>query len=135
MLKSSFIRGNDSKNNIPLAYIPPTNIFGSFTYRASKALKLSEQIKLESIDIELNNKLVLKQNNLLDEQDFVKPPPAYNLLGLKISSNVITPNFKFRLFLKATNLLNAEYRDYLNRLRYFADDNGISVSFGVNFKF
>ena len=79
--------------------------------------------------------MVFEQTNILAEQDFVAPPEGYNLVGLKVSSNILTPSYKLRFFIKADNLLNAKYRDYLNRQRYFADDTGISLTFGINFKF
>lgn len=135
LLRYSYIRGNDTKNNIPLVNIPPSSLFGSLTYRANKALKLSPKLQLEALELELNNRYVLQQKHLLPEQDFVLPPPAYYLLGLKVSTNLIFPAYKFRCFLKVDNLFNTSYRDYLNRQRYFADATGISIVIGVNFKF
>ena len=90
---------------------------------------------MEDSETELSNRLVFRQNNLLEEQDFVQPPPAYSLLGLKLSTNLILPTYKIRCFVKADNLLNISYRDYLNRQRYFADDIGLSITVGVNVKF
>jgi iron complex outermembrane receptor protein len=135
MLKYSYLRGDDTRNNTPLVFMPPNRFFGSLSYRAKKIIKLSKNVSMEKSEIEINNKLVLEQNNILSEQDFVKPPPIYNLLGLKISSNIIFSNYKIRCFAKADNLFNTRYRDYLNRQRYFADDTGLSVTIGVNFKF
>ncbi|MFT4667489.1 MAG: iron complex outermembrane receptor protein [Polaribacter sp.] len=135
LLKYSFIKGRDLKNNIPLVFMPPNSLFGSLTYRSKKALKLSNKINLEELEFEINNRLVLEQKNLLAGQDFVLPPPTYNLFGLKVSTNIISPNHKFRFFTKVDNVFNVKYRDYLNRQRYFADDTGISITFGVNFKF
>ena len=90
---------------------------------------------LEEIKFELNNRLVFEQKNILPEQDFVAPPKAYNLIGARASTNVIFSNYKIRFFLKVDNLLNIQYRDYLNRQRYFADDLGISITTGLSFKF
>ena len=135
ILKYSYLKGDDTENNRPLVFMPPNRFFGSLTYRAKKSIKLSENIIIEESEIELNNRLVLSQNNIQEEQDFVAPPPTYNLLGLKISANIISANYKIRCFIKADNLFNIEYRDYLNRQRYFADDIGLSVTFGFNYKF
>ena len=90
---------------------------------------------MEDSEILLTNRLVFEQNNLLDEQDFTPPPPIYNIVGLKFSTNLIFSNSKIRAFVKADNLLNVQYRDYLNRLRYFSDEPGISVAIGFNVKF
>ena len=134
-LKYSYLRGRDIENNSPLIFMPPNSLFGSLIYRAKKHLNLSQHLLLEESEIEISNRLVFEQKNILPEQDFLPPPPAYNLLSLKISSNVIFSNYKIRCFIKADNLLNARYRDYLNRQRYFADERGRSVSVGVNFRF
>ncbi|MFT5385530.1 MAG: iron complex outermembrane receptor protein [Saprospiraceae bacterium] len=135
LLKYSYLRGDDTKNNRPLVFMPPNSFFGSLIYRAKKPIKLFKNITMEESEIEINYRLVLKQNNILPEQDFVSPPPTYNLFGLKISTNIISSNYKIRCFVKADNLLNVGYRDYLNRQRYFADDIGLSITFGVNYKF
>jgi iron complex outermembrane recepter protein len=125
--KYSYIRGNDSKNNNPLVFMPPNRFFGSLAYNTAKQVKISDKLKLDIVEFEINDRLVLKQKHIRLDQDFVSPPPAYNLIGMKISTNLLLPKYKFRLFAKADNLLNVRYRDYLNRQRYFADDTGISI--------
>lgn len=134
-LKYSYIRGQDTQNNIPLIFIPPNKFFASIVYRIKKTMRLSSGIIVEGLEFETNTKLMFEQKNILPTQDFVKPPRQYNLWGVKISNNVILPNYKFRIFAKAENLFNVQYRDYLNRQRYFADDAGISIILGVNFRF
>ena len=89
----------------------------------------------DSCEIAWSNRVVFRQNNLLPEQDFVLPPDTYNLMGAKFSANLILPNYKLRFFAKVDNMLNVNYRDYLNRQRYFADDLGISTTLGLNFIF
>ena len=115
--------------------MPPNNLFGSLTYRVHNSINLSENIKMEDSEIEISNRLVFKQGNINAEQDFVAPPPSYDLLGLKLSTNFIFTAYKVRCFVKADNLLDIKYRDYLNRQRYFADDIGRSISLGLNIKF
>jgi len=135
LLKYSYTRGNDTKNDRPLIFMPPNSLFASFTYRAHNNIKLSNNIQVENTEIELSNRLVLEQTHLLQEQDFVAPPETFTLVGLKISSNFILPHNKIRCFIKVDNLLNTKYRDYLNRQRYFADDLGRSITLGINMKF
>jgi len=134
VLKYSFIKGTDTRNDNPLIFIPPNSLFGSLTFRAKKAVHIGS-LNLEQFELELNNKFVFEQKNILIEQDFVAAPPAYNLLGAKLSTNIVFPKSKIRFFIKADNLFNTPYRDYLNRQRYFADDLGWSLTGGVNFKF
>jgi len=134
MLKYSYLKGINTEDDIPLVFMPPNSFFGSLVYRTNKQIGLSK-IKLDASEIEINNRYVFKQNNLLTEQDFVPPPAAYNLVGIKISTNIISSSYKIRCFIKADNLFNIAYRDYLNRQRYFADDIGISFTIGINYKF
>ncbi len=134
-LKYSYLRGQDTDNDIPLIFMPPNRIFGSLTYRSNKSIKFGKSIKLEETEIEINNRQVFEQKNILVEQDFAPPPKGYNLLGAKISTNAIFKTYKLRFFAKAENIFNVQYRDYLNRHRYFADDQGFSLILGINFKF
>ncbi len=136
VLKYSYLRGNDTQNNRPLVFMPSNSLFGSLIYRAKKPIKIFKKIKLVDSEFELNNNLVFRQNNFLPNQDFdPSPPPTYNLLGLKFSTNMISSNYKIRYFVKADNILNVAYRDYLNRQRYFSDDLGWSMTLGINYKF
>jgi iron complex outermembrane receptor protein len=41
----------------------------------------------------------------------------------------------FDLSLRVSNALNTAYRDYLNRFRYYADDQGRNISFKVAYNF
>lgn len=134
-LKYSYLRGEDIKNKNGLINMPANSLYGSLVYRVLKPIKISKKVKLDALEFEVNNKFVFKQTNVLPEQDFVAAPSAYNLLGLKASTNILFSKYKFRVFAKAENVLNASYRDYLNRQRYFADGNGVSVTLGFNFKF
>lgn len=134
-IKYSYLKGDDVGNDIPLVYMPPNSLFGSLAYRIQGPISVSSKITMDKIELEINNRFVFEQTHLLISQDFVPPPAKYNLLGVKLSSNLITPRYKVRLFIKAENVLNVKYRDYLNRQRYFADDSGRSVVFGLNFKF
>lgn len=134
-LKYSYLQGNDITQDIPLVFMPPNTLFASLIYSTNKPIKISSHLTLDKLEVELNNRIVFEQTHILTEQDFVAPPSTYSLLGMKLSTNVFFPSYKLRLFLKADNLLNVKYRDYLNRQRYFADDIGVSYTFGINFKF
>ncbi len=135
ILKYSYLKGTDSQNSRPLVFMPSNSLFGSLIYRAKNPIRILPNVKMVDLEFEINNRLVLRQDNLLPDQDFVSPPPTYNLLGIKVSTKIISSYSKIRCYVKAVNLFNIEYRDYLNRQRYFADDLGLSLVFGVNYKF
>jgi len=127
--KYSFLVGNDLGNDLPLIYMPSNNLYGELNHQWPK------WGKYQSVEIQLNNRFVFKQNNLLASQDFVGPPNAYNLVGLKISAERQLRRLRLKMMLKAENLLNETYRDYLNRQRYFADGLGFNLIAGLNVSF
>jgi len=133
--KYSYIRGQDTSMDIPLVFIPPNSYNGNLIYRVKEAFDLSSNVRLEETEFELSGRWVDTQNRLLPEQDFVDAPPSYFLLGMKASTNLLINKQKLRLYIKADNVLDETYRDYLNRQRYFADDLGRSITVGLNFKF
>ena len=56
--------------------------------------------------------------------DFAPPPKEYGLLSAEIGGDFDFGKQKLQVSLTANNLLNVEYRDYLDRFRYFADSQG-----------
>ena len=133
-LKYSFIKGNDRTDDIPLVNIPANNLSASLVYQLDKTINIKNK-QLENFEFEVSNKYVFKQNNLLADQDFIPVPDAYNLLGMTVSSDLQLQRVRLRFIAKVDNILNTNYRDYLNRQRYFADDLGINASFTINVKF
>jgi iron complex outermembrane receptor protein len=132
----SFIKGDDLSNDLPLINMPSNNVLASLRYQIQNPISIgSKAKKLTNTQFEITNRYVFYQNNLLAEQDFTLPPAAYNLVGLRISTNIQGQKTQFRIFGKVDNLLNVSYRDYLNRQRYFADDLGINVVLGMKLEF
>ena len=58
-------------------------------------------------------------------------PDAYFLLSTKISIEKQIQKKRVNIYLQIDNLLNATYRDYLNRLRYFANEQGRNIVIGM----
>jgi len=134
-LNYSYLRGTDTTADIPLVFMPPNSFYGSLTYQYQKRVNLGANITMDDIQFQLDSRLVLRQGHLLANQDFAEAPDTYQLMGIKLSSNIYSSTLKVRCFINVDNLLNTRYRDYLNRQRYFADDLGRSVRLGANVKF
>lgn len=60
------------------------------------------------------------------ETDYMPPPNGYGLLRLSVSGDLHRKNVH-TLSVSADNLLNTDYRDYLSRLRYYANESGINI--------
>jgi len=128
-LRFSYLKGTDTENNIPLIYLPSNNLFLNVKYQIPRVGQWDQMA------FELYNKYVFEQKNILSDQDFRSPPEGYNLIGVKISGERQLGGNRLNIFLRIDNLFNVSYRDYLNRLRYFADDLGINVIMGLNLNF
>ncbi len=130
----NFIYADDVENDLPLINIPSNNLKVKLVYDLEKTLKIGKK-NIENLQLEINNNYVFEQTRILASQDFILPPDAYNLLGLKLSGDMQLASNRLRIVAAADNLLNTSYRDYLNRQRYFADDLGINFTLGLNLKF
>ncbi len=61
--------------------------------------------------------------------DFLPPPDGFFLLNATVGAKIKD----FYISLEARNLLNTRYRDYLNTMRYFADEMGANFILSVNY--
>ncbi len=127
--KMALLKGENKSDNIPLVYMPPAN------FTLSGNLALADLGILKSNSINLNMKTVAKQRNLLPDQDFLATPAGYTILNFNYDSQFSLKGKLVKMSLKCENLLNKNYRDYLDRQRYYADAMGINFSLWLNYKF
>ena len=126
---ASFLQGDDLRNNVPLIYMPANNGLLRLTYA------FTNNSKWQNSSIGIQGKVVLKQNHLNANQDFMPPPNGYVLVGVQATTSRYLRYNSLDFSLRIENALNTVYRDYLNRLRYFADDMGINISVRVGYNF
>jgi iron complex outermembrane receptor protein len=73
---------------------------------------------------------VSRQTRVELGSDYSEPPKGYQLVqanwGIKFK--------KIDLGIRMMNALNTSYRDYLNRFRYFTDDQGRNISVRILYK-
>ncbi|MEP7197771.1 MAG: TonB-dependent receptor [Saprospiraceae bacterium] len=127
--RASLIKSKDVLTNSGIPNIPPHQLNSSIHYTINKL----EAVK--NIDIELGNKYVFKRTDLQPEQDFLASPDAYYLMNARLQFDCALLKQSVNFSLQVDNLLNNTYRDYLNRLRYFSDEEGINVKFGIKMSF
>lgn len=139
----SLIWAEDITRNQPLIFIPANKSETKFEY----------QFKKFWIDeISLNYRFVAKQKRIpkdaifqspeiesplqLTNGDYMLPPDAYHLFDLMISKEMkLKRTDSFSIYLECKNLFNTQYRDYLNRFRYFTDEIGRNISLRTNIVF
>lgn len=125
----SIVKGKEVKNDTPLINMPAPNISNSITFQKEEWLGLNISLQsqyhfrqnefppnIEVFSINQDRDVLLEINT---------PPPAYHLLNA--TADIAIPFFKqneLKVGLTLNNITNKNYRNYLNRQRYFADDVG-----------
>lgn len=129
-LKASLIRAKDHLNKNYLPMIPTDKIDNSFRWNMHHTNK-----KVHSPFLEIQHVFVAKQNRFAMANEFAPPPAAYHLFNVsggfsyKVGENNIGINASI------FNLFNTEYKDYLNRFRYYAHETGRNLILRLNYKF
>ena len=77
---------------------------------------------------------VAKQNHVPVNSDYTAPPNAYTLLNFEAGLS-IGKKHPIDMGISIYNVLNSTYRDYLNRFRYFSDEQGRSFAIRINVPF
>lgn len=150
--KVSFLRARDVRNDDYLPYIPANHfetglelereqwkglhdlyIDCTLSYFA-KQQQAPRVIAIETLFAAArNDEDLLIENN--ENFDFLPAPEAYTLVSIEagFSKDFKQSSLTGRVGVK--NLFNTSYRNYTNRLRYFADDIGRNFTIGLNYKF
>ncbi|MBQ4915223.1 TonB-dependent receptor [Maribacter sp. MMG018] len=136
--KFSLTKGKDTSDDEPLINIPAANIRNKVSYNTP----------WKNFEVGLESKYVFKQNETPADIYVYSPeqgedvlleinsaPAAYHILSLNSSMDFNFDKSTLTVSLIGTNILDVSYRDYLNRLRYFADDLGrnIILQFKLNY--
>ncbi|MFD2727484.1 TonB-dependent receptor [Hyunsoonleella rubra] len=127
---SSFIKGRDTKTETALIDMPAFRTVNVLGYSNEKWLGFNASLESEWV-FEQNNypNFNFETLNPTTQEmvlvDISTPPPAYHLLHFRSDITVpLSERTKLNIGLTVFNVLNTSYREYLNRLRYFADDLG-----------
>ena len=119
--KSSLVYAFDEKNHAYLVNIPANR----FEYLIRHQFPKNKQY----VSVGLTQ--VSQQTRVEINSDYAPPPAGYFLVqanwGISIKS--------FDMGITINNALNQAYRDYLNRFRYYADDQGINASIRLTYRF
>lgn len=136
---ASYVYGQDDTHDVPLILMMPPNF--------TNALQVNVK-KWNDFYLTLENRTVLHQKRypvidisytdyengeeVTKTLDFSTPPKAYSLWNVQAGINL---SKNFTAGLSVNNILNTAYRDYLNRMRYFANDPGRNFILSFRYKF
>jgi iron complex outermembrane receptor protein len=140
----SYLWSQNIEENEPLINQPPMTASYKLNYDLPKFWKIeSSQFKVRPIHMfkQYRSPRVVSPDELIDGSvvstraserfDFKDVPEGYFLLDLGWGFQ--SGNFKGSIEIK--NVFNTQYRDYLNEMRYFADEVGRNVLFTINYMF
>lgn len=131
----SLVKGYDKTSNEPLISMPAANTLNSLVYTNPNFNNLSIAIQSNYVFRQnefpnTNFEVVLPDS--IQTVDVSTPPSGYHLLNLNITA-AIRPDMQVGLYVN--NLLNTSYRNYLNRLRYYADDVGRNITLQLKYNY
>jgi iron complex outermembrane receptor protein len=139
--KTSLIRGKDVKNNRDLIDIPAAKTVNSIGYTIKK---------WHNFNANLESDFVFRQNQFPDNNfevyipttnsnvlvDVSSTPSSYHLLNFNTDATFkLSQKTNVTVGITVTNIVNTKYREYLNRLRYFADDLGRNYLLQLKFNY
>ena len=136
---TSWVEATNTKTDLPLVNIPPLTINNQLQFSLPN---------WKSFFVLLNSKNVFRQNrypnNYFTESviedgkivsklvDISTPPNGYHDLGLELNWGPYPlRTSKVSVSLILDNVLDASYRNYLNRLRFYSDEIGRNISLQV----
>ncbi len=128
--KSAFIKGRDTKAKTALIDMPAFRTVNILGYTNKKWLGYNASLESEWVFRQndypnYNFETLNPTTQQMVLVDISTPPPAYDLLHFRNDITVLlSDKTNLNIGLYVSNIFNTSYREYLNRLRYFADDLG-----------
>lgn len=126
----SLVKGYDRTKDEPLINMPPVNTKNEIVYQNPKMnnlrLSIESDYNFRQNEFPDNNfEVFVPETQTREVVDVSTPPDAYHLLNFNSSINInLNQKSILTVGIAITNILNTTYRNYLNRLRYYADDLG-----------
>lgn len=141
--KYAYLYARDISHDNKLTFIPPARLENSLTYQWPTVGRWKE------LYISLIIPTTLKQyraprtvypNDVPSNTDhsifdFMPAPAAYTLINFEVGARLPLENRAVTVSLSGENMTNLSYRNYMNRLRYYADDPGINIMLRVKYNF
>jgi iron complex outermembrane recepter protein len=138
--KASLLRARDLLADDWIIQMPSDRYEGEIGYRFGdskrwhesyitvQVLHVTEQTRVPA---EGNIEKLHPDGSVTYESDYAPPPPAYTLLGVEAGSEIIIGKQSFSVVMTVSNLLNVDYRDYMNSFRYYCADMGRNVALKI----
>lgn len=120
-IKAAILFARDRVRQDWLLQMPANRFEYDLTYNFSNRQMRNSYVQLKWIQ-------VMRQTRVsAGFTDYLPPPPAYNLLNIEFATTLQIYKKSTTFGLSVLNSLNTQYRDYMNRFRYFNDEVGRSL--------
>ena len=132
---TSWVEATNTKTDLPLVNIPPLTInnqlqFSIPSWNSFFVLLSSKKVFQQKRFPNYNTVTTVVENGARVDKmvDISTPPQGYHNLGLELNWGPYSLfSSKVNVSLNVDNVLNASYRNYLNRLRFYADEIGRNI--------
>jgi iron complex outermembrane recepter protein len=140
----AYIKGTDLDNDEPLIDMPPFHFVNALEWKKKDGCPLLLSLKSEVVFRQKsfpNNNFTINLIDLNGELqptilDISTPPPGYHLLHFYSEIQLEwLPKTKTTIAFSVQNIFNTNYRDYLNRQRFFADEVGRNFQIQIKFNY
>jgi iron complex outermembrane recepter protein len=113
---ANILFGNNLTSRQPLNQMPPISGKTGVGYEHQK------------YSIQAFAQYAARQYRYVENTDYKAPPEAYCIIGIDASLPFRIKKQTAKLSFSISNLTNKKYREYLNRFRYFADEQGLNMT-------
>lgn len=128
--KIAYLQAYDRQQANYLVLIPANRIENKLRWQLGKLLRSTDTY------FEVGHLWVDQQRRVPPNSDFALPPAAYHLWSLNMGGDInLSKKQTIQWTIQCQNLLNNSYRDYLNRFRYYALEQGRNVSVRLRYSF
>lgn len=147
-VKASLLQASDIRNNDYLVFIPSNRMEAALRYQVPKhQFYVESRVNLIAQQFRAPRVITVRQfqeaiangddplGGSTDNFDFMAAPPGYVLAGIAAGYSWKLGAGRLDARISADNLFNSSYREYTNRLRYYADDIGRNFSFSLKYMF
>ena len=137
----SYVYGQNTEEDIPLIDIPTFKLNNALSYKLKKWNHLNIRLAHEWAGKQkrypnYNFETYIPTTEEYLEVDISTPPNAFQLIHLYGDVTFLfNEKMNLNLMLGVTNLFDTNYREYLNRLRYYADDTGRNITIQIKFNY
>lgn len=134
----SLVKGHEIQTKTPLINMPPVNMINALNYNLKQI-----QVRLESDYTwrqneypNTNFEAFIPETQSVELIDVSTPPKAYHLMNLTFSGplNIVT-HCQASWSLNVQNLFDTSYRNYLNGMRFYADELGRNILLSITTTF